>query len=68
MTSRELIILVGLAFAAWGHLLVHESLGAPSAWAWIDSRFPEAWRTSPPFAGACLLVLGAVGVLIPALG
>jgi hypothetical protein len=68
MTSRELIILTGLSLAAWGHLLVHELFGMATAWIRVDSRFPEGWRSSPRFAGACLLVVGAVFVLIPALG
>lgn len=68
MTSRELIILTGLAVAAWGHLLVHELFGMATVWVRMDSRFPEAWRSSPAFAGVCLQVVGAVGVLIPALG
>jgi len=68
MTSRELIVLAGLALAAWGHLLVHELFGVATAWVRADSRFPETWRSSPRFAGACLLVLGALCVLIPALG
>jgi hypothetical protein len=68
MTSRELIILCGLALAAWGHLLVHELFGVDIVWVRMDARFPEAWRSHPRFAGACLLVLGALGVLVPALG
>ncbi len=68
MTSRELIILTGLALAAWGHLLVHELFGVATAWVHIDGRFPPGWRSSPRFAGACLLVVGAVCVLVPALG
>jgi hypothetical protein len=68
MTSRELIIVTGLAMAAWGHLLVHELFGVATAWGRIDDRFPAGWRSSPRFAGACLLVLGTVCVLIPALG
>jgi hypothetical protein len=68
MTSRELIILSGLALAAWGHLLVHELLGVATAWVRVDSWFPASWRSSPRFAGACLLVLGAICVLIPTLG
>ncbi|HEY1712801.1 MAG TPA: hypothetical protein VGG07_07855 [Solirubrobacteraceae bacterium] len=68
MTSRELIILAGLALAAWGHLLMHELFGMATAWVRIDARFPAGWRSSPAFAGPCLLVLGAVCVLIPALG
>jgi hypothetical protein len=68
MTSRELIILTGLALAAWGHLLVHELFGVATAWIRVDSWFPSAWRSSPRFAGACLLVVGAVCVLVPVLG
>jgi hypothetical protein len=68
MTSRELIILCGLALAAWGHLLVHELFGVDVVWVRMDARFPEAWRSHPRFAGACLLVLGALCVLVPALG
>jgi hypothetical protein len=68
MTSRELIIIAGLALAAWGHLLVHELFGVATAWVRIDDRFPPAWRSSPAFAGPCLLVLGALCVLVPALG
>jgi hypothetical protein len=68
MTSRDLIILTGLALAAWGHLLMHELFGVATAWVRIDSRFPAAWRSSPTVAGAALLVVGALFVLIPALG
>ena len=67
MTSREFIILAGLALAAWGHLLCHELFGVATAWVRIDSLFPAGWRSSPALAGACLLVVGAVCVLIPAL-
>ncbi|MGZ4178051.1 MAG: hypothetical protein ACXVR1_17780 [Solirubrobacteraceae bacterium] len=68
MTSRELIICAGLALAAWGHLLVHELCGVDTAWVRMDARFPPAWRSSPGFAGACLLGLGALFVVVPALG
>lgn len=68
MISRELIILCGLAVAAWGHLLVHELWGVDAVWVRLDARFPPAWRSHPRFAGACLLVLGALCVLVPALG
>jgi hypothetical protein len=68
MTSRELIILTGLALAAWGHLLVHELFGVAAAWVRIDSRFPAEWRSSPRCAGVCLLAVGVLCVLIPALG
>lgn len=68
MTTQELIICVGLALAAWGHLLLHGLFGMATVWVRVDARFPPAWRSSPGFAGACLLALGTLGVLIPALG
>ena len=68
MTSRELILFTGLAFAAWGHLLLHELFGVATAWVRLDARFPPAWRSSPGFAGVCLLSVGALCVLVPALG
>jgi hypothetical protein len=68
MTSRELVILAGLVTAACGHLLVHELFGAATAWVRLDNRFPRAWRSSPSFGGACLLVVGALCVLVPMLG
>jgi hypothetical protein len=68
MISRELIICIGLVVAAWGHLLMHDLLGVATAWVRIDARFPPAWRSAPEFAGACLLSLGALCVLVPALG
>ena len=68
MSTQELVICAGLALAAWGHLLLHELFGAASAWVRIDTRFPPAWRSSPGVAGACLLALGTLCVLIPALG
>jgi hypothetical protein len=39
-----------------------------TAWMRLDARFPPAWRSSPGFAGVCLLTLGALCVLVPALG
>jgi hypothetical protein len=39
MTSRELVILLGLALAACGHLLVHELLGVANAWVRTDDCF-----------------------------
>jgi len=68
MTTRDLVVLVALALAAWGHLLVHNTLGAADAWTQVDELFPPAWRSPPDFAGAALLTLGAVGVLGAALG
>lgn len=68
MISRELVILISLALAACGHLLTHELWGADAVWVRLDARFPPAWRSHPRFAGACLLMVGALGVLVPALG
>lgn len=68
MSMQTLVILAGLILAACGHLLVHNLLGAPAAWNWVDRRFPPTWRSAPPVAGAALLVLGALGVLVPLLG
>lgn len=68
MSLQSLVILAGLLLAACGHLLVHNLLGAPRAWNWADGRFPAPWRSAPPVAGAALLVLGALGVLVPVLG
>jgi hypothetical protein len=68
MTHGELVILVGLALAAWGHTLVHELRPATATWTRLDELFPPAWRTPPSLAGACLLVVGALCVLIGAVG
>lgn len=68
MISRELVILISLALAACGHLLMHELWGVDAVWVRLDTRFPPAWRSHPRFAGACLLMVGALGVLVTALG
>lgn len=68
MISQTFVILVGVGLAGWGHLLVHDLLGAGEAWCRADSRFPQVLRTSPAFAGAVLLLMGALLVLVPALG
>lgn len=68
MISQTFVILVGVGLAGWGHLLVHDLLGAGEAWCRADSRFPQVLRTSPAFAGAVLLLMGALLVLGPALG
>jgi hypothetical protein len=68
MISRELTICIGLVVAAWGHLLMHDLFGVAAAWVRMDARFPPAWRSAPGIAGACLLGLGALCVLVPALG
>jgi hypothetical protein len=68
MIDPTLVIVTGLAFAAWGHLLVHDLLGAANAWTRADDRFPALLRSSPAFAGRALLVMGTVLVLVPILG
>jgi hypothetical protein len=68
VVDRSLVIVTGLALAAWGHLLVHDLLGAARAWVRADERFPPSWRSSPTFAGRAMLVIGAVLVLVPIFG
>lgn len=62
------VIVLGLGLAGWGHLLVHDLLGAGAAWRRLDDRFPPGWRTEAAFGGGLLLVLGALLVLTPVLG
>jgi hypothetical protein len=68
MPLQDLVILVSLALAACGHLLLHDVPRAAAAWNWLDGHFPTTWRSAPPVAGAILLVCGGVGVLAPVLG
>lgn len=68
MTNQTAVIVTGLAFAAAGHMLVHNFLGLAVAWVRADQRFPETLRSSPTFAGIVLLLLGAVLVLVPVFG
>jgi hypothetical protein len=68
MINQLLVIVTGLALAGWGHLLVHDLLGAPGAWTRMDSRFPPSLQTTPSFAGHWLLFMGAMLVLAPILG
>jgi hypothetical protein len=68
MVDRTFVIVTGVALAAWGHLLVHDLLGAAGAWVRMDERFPPSWRSSPTFAGRLLLVMGALLVLVPIFG
>jgi hypothetical protein len=63
MTAREGIVLLFLALAGWGHLLVNDLLGAAAAWTRADERFPVAWRCPAPIAGILLLGMGSAGVL-----
>jgi hypothetical protein len=67
MINQVLVIVTGLALAAWGHVLVHDLLGAAKAWSRVDERFPLVLRSSPGFAGRAMLVMGAVLVLAPIL-
>jgi hypothetical protein len=68
MISQTLVMLIGLGLAGWGHLLVHDLLGAADAWSRADALFPATLRTSPSFAGGVLLLMGGMLVLVPALG
>lgn len=68
MVSQTVVIIIGLGLAAWGHLLMHDALGAATAWARVDSLFPPSLRSTPSFAGALLLAMGAMLVLVPLLG
>jgi len=68
MISQTFVMLIGLAIAGWGHFLVHDLRGASDAWCRADSRFPPVLRTAPSFAGAVLLTMGALLVLVPAVG
>ena len=60
--------MVGLLLAGWGHLLVHDLLGAGEVWVRLDSRFPPAWRSEPGNAGGLLLLVGALCALVPLYG
>ena len=68
MVSQTLVIVIGLGLAAWGHMLVHDVLGAATAWTRVDELFPPVLRSTPSFAGALLLVMGAMLILVPLLG
>ena len=67
MVSQTLTILTGLAVAGWGHLLVHNLLGAADAWSRVDGLFPPVLQSSPSFAGRTLLLIGALLVIVPVL-
>ncbi len=64
MDSRYPLLVVGVALAGWGHLLVHDLLGSTGAWTRLDARFPPAWRSSPALAGAFLLAVGSLCALM----
>jgi hypothetical protein len=65
MMDQILVIVTGLALAAWGHLLVHDLLGAGQAWSRVDGLFPANLQSTPSFAGYTMLIMGALLVLIP---
>ncbi len=65
MTNQTLVIVIGLALAAGGHMLVHDFLGAAATWVRADEQFPPIMRSSPAVAGTSLLLIGAVLVLVP---
>jgi hypothetical protein len=67
MISQTFVIVIGLGLAGWGHLLVHDLLGASAAWTRVDDQFPPSLRSTPGFAGRLLLVMGAMLVLVPVL-
>jgi hypothetical protein len=64
MALSDIVVVLGLALAGAGHLLVHEVRGAAAAWNRLDGLFPAAWRAAPPLAGTALLGLGTLGVLL----
>jgi hypothetical protein len=68
MINQTLVIVTGLVVAAAGHMLVHDVLGAARAWIRVDQQFPAVMRSSPSFAGATLLLMGALFVLLPIVG
>lgn len=68
MITQMLVMLLGLGLAGWGHLLVHDLFGSGAAWSRADSVFPELLQTTPAFAGIVLLVMGAMLVVVPAVG
>jgi hypothetical protein len=68
MISQTFVILIGVVLAGWGHLLVHDVLGAAEAWTRVDDLFPPALRSSPSFAGRLLLGMGAMLVVVAVLG
>ena len=67
MAHREFVILIGIALAAWGHLLVNELRVATASWTRMDELLSPTWRTPPSLAGRCLLILGSLCVLVPIL-
>ncbi len=68
MDSRYLLVVLGVALAGWGHLLVHDRLGAGAVWTRLDARFPPACRSSPALAGALLLAMGTLCAVLPMAG
>jgi|GEM_PF-6475492 len=65
---QTLVIVTGLALAAWGHMLVHDLLGAARAWRRVDDLFPVVLRSAPAFAGRVMLLAGSVLVMAAMFG
>jgi hypothetical protein len=68
MSSQAAIVLVGVALAAWGHLILHERRLPADAWRWLDDRFPVALRSETHLAGPTLLLLGALTAVMGMVG
>ena len=68
MIYQTFVIAIGLAVAAWGHLVLNDLLGAASGWTRLDSHFPATTQTTPDFAGHALVIMGGLLVLAPILG
>lgn len=68
MSAADLLMLIGLGLAAWGHVLLHNLFGAAVAWRRVDDQFPPSFRSPAPVAGVFLLCLGTMSVLLPILG
>lgn len=62
--NQVLLLLMGLAMAGWGHLLLADRRLAAAAWRWLDDRFPPAWRSPTPVAGGVLLAMGAACIIV----
>jgi hypothetical protein len=63
MSLHDLVVLCGLALAAWGHLLLGERRLAVAVWRRLDDLFPAAVRSSAPVAGVGLLAMGGFCVI-----
>jgi hypothetical protein len=53
------VAVVGLALAAWGHLLLRGAPGVVAVWVRMDNLFPPMFRSPPELAGYALFGVGA---------